>query len=186
IVVRPELLLFSRTLSRFSSLLGLRVDIAQREIPEDESDFALVCCHEPLQGVLGLAAVGALKIGKFDDRDWRTGWPQGRLALSCDLHRRGTQGHGHRVTRLEVLQECLAEALLWLLVQVRGDLLGDLLKRLLDTAFIGLIERLHLLRSHGLNFGTNLIVNKLLHRYATWGCRQAEDLVGNQIIELLS
>src|SRR5215831_2658119 len=104
IVVRPEFLLFSRTLSRFSSLLGLRVDIAQREIPEDKFDFALIRCHELLQGTLGLTAVRALKIGKFDDRDWRTGWPQGRLALGRNLHRGGAQGHRHRVTRLEFFQ----------------------------------------------------------------------------------
>src|SRR5215510_4564026 len=104
IVVGPEFLLFSRTLSRFSSLLGLRVDIAQREIPEDKFDFALIRCHELLQGALGLTAVGTLKIGKFDDRDRRIGWPQGRLAFGRDLHRGSPQGDGHRVTRLKFLQ----------------------------------------------------------------------------------
>jgi len=65
--------------------------------------------------------------------------------------------------RAEFLQQRLPALVLFLLLQVGGNFLGDLLQGLLDTIFIGLIERLHPLGRHGWELGHNLILDQLLH-----------------------
>ena len=94
VVHLPERALGGGGLGGLGGELGVRVHVAQRQVPPDVADVAEVA-QQLADDRLGLAAVRALEVAVLDDGDRRVGRPADVVALGIDVDcTRSTSGSG--------------------------------------------------------------------------------------------
>src|SRR5262245_20346835 len=93
-MVFPELSLIVRTERRFRRFGGVRVNVGERKLTVDQTNFIRVISLDELERWEQASAMRTFEVGELDDGDRRIGGPLRRKSCSGDV---GSQRlHGRR------------------------------------------------------------------------------------------